>query len=89
MKEISTIESPPIFYRQLCRQRLHNVLAVLDLFLLKHIVPNARADVPVEADERRVDRAGGLLAGGFDQVAEITQEPIMGLPNPGWCSGNL
>jgi hypothetical protein len=89
MKEIPSVESPPILYRQLCRQRLHNVLAVLGPFLLKHIVPNARADVPVEADERRVDRAGGLLAGGFDQVADITQEAIMGLPDPGWCGGNL
>jgi hypothetical protein len=82
LEEISTTEAPAVLDRQLCRQRLHNLLAVLGPFLSKHILADARADMPVEADERRVDRAGGLRASGFDELADITSQAITGHPRP-------
>ena len=80
LKQISTAEAPAVLDRQLCRQRLHNLLAVFGPPFFKDILADARADMPVEADECRVDRSGDLLAGGFDQVADITQQAITGDP---------
>jgi hypothetical protein len=60
----------------LFRQRRDNLLAVPGSLLVQDVLADALADVPVEADKRRVDRPGGLLAGGLDQGADVTQQPV-------------
>jgi len=73
MKQVAAIEPASVLGRQVCRKRLHDLLTVVGPLLPEHILPDPLADVPVEADQRRIDRAGGLLAGGLDQGPEVVE----------------
>src|SRR5271157_2953632 len=78
---------PPILRRQLSRQRRDYLLAVPGPFLPEDVLPDTGADVPVEANQGRVDSAGGLLAGGLDQGPEVGQKPVGGNRQHGRCGG--
>ncbi len=62
------------FRRQRCRQCLHNLLAIISPFTLRHILANPFADLPVHANQSRVDGTSSLFTGGFDQRAGVAEQ---------------
>jgi hypothetical protein len=63
---------------QLSPQCGDNLFTVSRPLFLEHTFPNPLADMPVQANECRIDRAGGLLAGSFDQRANIAEQLVRG-----------
>ncbi len=56
-KEVATAEPSTVLGRQLCTQCVHNLPAILSPLFLENILVDARADAPVQADERGIDSA--------------------------------
>ncbi len=73
-KEISPSESSSELLRQLCRQRRHNFLPVRGTVIFQHVHSNSPPDMPVHANQRRIDSPRRLLPSLFNQMANITQQ---------------
>jgi hypothetical protein len=76
VKQIPAIKPPAVLRRQLFRQCRNNLLAVARTLLVEYVLPNPLADVPVQTDQGRVHRAGGLLAGRLDQRTNVAQQAL-------------
>ena len=50
-------------------------------FLLKHVLADSAADVPVEGDQSGIDGPRGLVSSGFDQGSDVAVQLV--------CCGNL
>lgn len=70
-KQVETTKACAVIVSQLACQRCHYLFAVLRAFLLQYRFPNPGTNPPIQADERRVDRASGLVARRFDQRPDV------------------
>lgn len=61
---------------QLCRQCVHNLIAILSPLLLENVPANAGADLPVKQRQTCVDGAGNGFAGRENEFADVRQQRL-------------
>ena len=74
--QISASKSTTVLRRQLSTQCVDNLLAVLRTLVLQHIFPDPLADIPVQPNQRRIDRLCNLLPRLLDQPAQIADQSL-------------
>ncbi|MNT01133.1 hypothetical protein D3C72_1355870 [compost metagenome] len=67
-------ERLPVLGDQLCRQRRHNLLAILGSPLLQHFLVDALAHVPIQHGLRSIGRLRNVRASLLDQATQFGQK---------------